>query len=78
MSVERYAIPLKFEIFLFQNDGSKLAAGCKNGLVVVWNRSGQKLMECHQHHSLVTCLRWNKKPGGTDTLFVTGDSKGVI
>ena len=56
---------------LLQVCGCKLAAGLKDGTVVVWNEDGTKSFELKQHSDLIISISWNGEEEKSH-LFVTG------
>ena len=61
---------------LLQVCGCKLAAGLKDGTVVVWNEDGTKSFESKQHSDWITSIRWNREEEKSH-LFVTGSEDKV-
>ena len=58
-------------------DGNKLAAGCDDGTLIVWDVDGKKSFELRRHDKEITCVRWNKYKNSTHIL-VTGSYDQVI
>ena len=56
--------------------GSKLAAGLKDGTVVVWNEDGTESFQSKQHSDWITSIRWNREEEKSH-LFVTGSEDKV-
>jgi WD domain, G-beta repeat len=63
-------------IFVWQVDGSKLAAGFDNGTVVVWNEDGSKSFKVKHQSGGINCIRWNPVEEKSH-LFVTGSDDQV-
>jgi WD40 repeat protein len=56
-------------------DGTRVAAGCRDGNVVVWNaQAGQRLAECHGHDGSVSAVAF--APNGT-SIATGGDDSTV-
>ena len=56
--------------------GCKLAAGLKDGTVVVWNEDGTESFQSKQHSDWITSIRWNGVEEKSH-LFVTGSDDEV-
>ena len=63
-----------YEKSLLQVCGCKLAAGLKDGTVVVWNEDGTKSFESKQHSDWITSIRWNREEEKSH-LFVTSGTQ---
>jgi WD40 repeat protein len=57
-------------------DGSKLAAGLRDGTVVVWNEDGTKSFNLKQHSDTISSISWNRVEEMSH-LFVTGSHDEV-
>lgn len=60
---------------VLQAHGSKLAGGCSNGVVIIWEEDGKKCMDSKGHLSTISCVKWNKNEA--THLLMTGSLDGV-
>jgi WD40 repeat protein len=61
---------------LLQVCGCKLAAGLKDGTVVVWHEDGTKSFELKRHSDRIRSISWNEVEEKSH-LFVTGSDDEV-
>ena len=58
--------------------GTKLAAGCGDGTVVVWDEDGEEYFRVRLHKKRINSLSWNKSDTIVSHLFVTGSDDNVV
>jgi WD40 repeat protein len=71
MATVNYCTVILNETNLLQVCGCKLAAGLKDGAVVVWHEDGTKSFELKQHSKQISSINWNGAEEKSH-LFVTG------
>ncbi len=57
------------ELRLHQADGSKLAAGCQDGTLIVWDESGVKSFEVQKYSAHIGRIAWNRSQGSHHLLL---------